>query len=81
MKRYHIIDCRFDYEYEGGHIGGAISVKNMEAVEELLLKEGKGVHNNGDALPEPSRSGQLEEGQDVVLIFHCEFSAKRAPTL
>lgn len=81
MKRYHIIDCRFDYEYAGGHIDGAISVKNMEAVEELLLKENKGVHSGGDALPTPSRSGQLPPGEDVVLIFHCEFSAKRAPTL
>ncbi|WWC96979.1 hypothetical protein V866_003856 [Kwoniella sp. B9012] len=80
VKRYHIIDCRFDYEYEGGHIEGAINVKSMDALDQLLLSESKGVHANGNALPMPSRSGELEEGEQVVLVFHCEFSAKRAPT-
>ncbi|KAK8861570.1 hypothetical protein IAR55_002392 [Kwoniella newhampshirensis] len=80
VKRYHIIDCRFDYEYAGGHIAGAINVKSMDALDQLLLSEAAGVHANGDALPVPSRSGELGEGEQVVLVFHCEFSAKRAPT-
>jgi M-phase inducer tyrosine phosphatase len=81
IKRYHIIDCRFDYEYAGGHIQGAVNVKDINAIDELLLKESSGVHANGDDLPVPSRSGELAESEQVVLIFHCEFSAKRAPTL
>ncbi|WWC87865.1 uncharacterized protein L201_002762 [Kwoniella dendrophila CBS 6074] len=80
VKRYHIIDCRFDYEYEGGHIEGAINVKSMDALDQLLLSESTGVHAGGNALPVPSRSGELGEGEQVVLVFHCEFSAKRAPT-
>ncbi|WVQ79118.1 hypothetical protein IAT38_001213 [Cryptococcus sp. DSM 104549] len=80
IKRYHVIDCRFDYEYAGGHIAGAINVKSMDALDQLLLSEQEGVHANGDKLPEPSRSGQLGDGEQVVLVFHCEFSAKRAPT-
>ena len=80
LKRYHMLDCRFDYEYNGGHIDGAIHVKSMEALEELLLVEGKGVHADGQAMPRPSRSGE-DEAEQVVLVFHCEFSAKRAPTL
>lgn len=81
VKRYHIIDCRFEYEYEGGHIDGAIHVKEMGTLDQLLLSASSGVHANGNALPQPSRSGELAEGEQVVLIFHCEFSAKRAPTL
>ena len=26
IDTFHVIDCRFDYEYNGGHIPGAISV-------------------------------------------------------
>ena len=81
IKRFHVLDCRFDYEYEGGHIDGAINVKSMDALDELLLSAARGVHANGDALPTPSRSGELASGEQVVLVFHCEFSAKRAPTL
>ena len=80
IKRFHILDCRFDYEYEGGHIAGAVNVKSMDSLDELLLSEARGFHANGDALPTPSRSGQLGDGEQVVLVFHCEFSAKRAPT-
>lgn len=81
IRRFHILDCRFDYEYAGGHIAGAVNVKSMDALDDLLLSAEKGVHVNGDALPVPNRSGELEAGEQVVLIFHCEFSAKRAPTL
>ncbi len=80
VKRFHILDCRFDYEYAGGHIAGSINVKSMDALDELLLSEAQGVHANGDDLPAPSRSGELDDGEQVVLILHCEFSAKRAPT-
>ena len=81
MKRFHVLDCRFDYEYAGGHIDGAINVKSMDALDELLLQDQSGLHAaGGDSLPEPSRSGQLPSAEQVVLVFHCEFSAKRAPT-
>ncbi|OCF31704.1 tyrosine phosphatase [Kwoniella heveanensis CBS 569] len=80
IKRYHVIDCRFDYEFAGGHIAGAINVKSMDALDQLLLSESTGVHANGNSLPVPSRSGELGDGEQVVLVFHCEFSAKRAPT-
>ncbi|ORX92110.1 Rhodanese-like protein, partial [Basidiobolus meristosporus CBS 931.73] len=28
-----IIDCRFEYEYHGGHIPGAINLSNLEQLE------------------------------------------------
>ncbi|KIK59856.1 hypothetical protein GYMLUDRAFT_74308 [Collybiopsis luxurians FD-317 M1] len=71
IRDFHVIDCRFDYEYSGGHIPGAVNINTTISVEELLL---------GPSLlkPKPSVSG---DGQKkTVLIFHCEFSAKRAPT-
>ncbi|KAJ1867420.1 m-phase inducer phosphatase [Coemansia sp. RSA 989] len=32
-----IVDCRFPYEYEGGHIAGAVNAPTAEALESLLL--------------------------------------------
>ncbi|KAH8675940.1 rhodanese-like domain-containing protein [Xylariales sp. PMI_506] len=56
-----IIDCRFEYEYEGGHIDGAINYNDKELLSRHLFEtpmEGK-----------------------VLLIFHCEYSAHRAPMM
>ncbi|KAI0070358.1 hypothetical protein K474DRAFT_1608847 [Panus rudis PR-1116 ss-1] len=68
---YTIIDCRFDYEYNGGHIPGAININTTAGVEEFLL-------GNAVSKPVPSTSG--DPMKKNVLVFHCEFSAKRAPT-
>ncbi|KAF7304664.1 Rhodanese domain-containing protein [Mycena kentingensis (nom. inval.)] len=68
---YHIIDCRFDYEFNGGHINGAVNLNNVAAVEEFFLRASL-------KKPKPSVSG--DPARKTVLIFHCEFSMKRAPT-
>jgi M-phase inducer tyrosine phosphatase len=70
ITNFHIIDCRFDYEYNGGHIPGAVNINTTAGVEEFLL---------GTMKPKPSVSGDPQK--KTVLVFHCEFSAKRAPTL
>lgn len=72
IKEFLIIDCRFDYEYEGGHIQGAINLSELADIEARLL--------NGPTPPEPSTSDSPARDGKTVLIFHCEFSAKRAPT-
>lgn len=55
-----IIDCRFEYEYDGGHINGAINYNNKELLSSHLF-----------AAPKPR----------ALLIFHCEYSAHRAPIM
>ncbi|KEP53755.1 sulfurtransferase [Rhizoctonia solani 123E] len=69
INSYKVIDCRFDYEYEGGHVPGAINLNTTQAIEEYLLGADK---------PLPSRSG--DGAKKDILVFHCEFSVKRAPT-
>ncbi|MCJ1393989.1 cell division cycle- protein [Xylographa bjoerkii] len=54
-----VIDCRFEYEYKGGHIDGAINFNNKEELAGKLFE-----------LPTPLKN---------LLIFHCEYSAHRAP--
>ncbi|GAA5957620.1 hypothetical protein JCM3765_001457 [Sporobolomyces pararoseus] len=73
IASYHIIDCRFEFEYSGGHIENAVHLPSIAHVEDSLLRQ-------TDSLPVPSTSEQpLAEGK-TILIFHCEFSATRAPT-
>ncbi|KAL8648798.1 MAG: hypothetical protein Q9226_005841 [Calogaya cf. arnoldii] len=55
------VDCRFEYEYEGGHIEGAINVNSKEELAKQLF--------------EPATSSR------TLLIFHCEYSAHRAPLM
>ncbi|KAI2776159.1 Rhodanese-like protein [Daldinia loculata] len=56
-----VIDCRFEYEYDGGHIDAAINYNDKE----LLAKH----------LFENPMDGK------TLLIFHCEYSACRAPMM
>ncbi|KAI4254682.1 MAG: hypothetical protein LQ352_002956 [Teloschistes flavicans] len=56
-----IVDCRFEYEYEGGHIDGAINVNSKEELASKLF--------------DPVSSSR------TLLIFHCEYSAHRAPLM
>lgn len=72
VKQYLIIDCRFSYEFEGGHIAEAVNLPTVAEVEQTLLETQRP--------PEPSTSEAKPIDGKTVLIFHCEFSAKRAPT-
>ncbi|ESO86602.1 hypothetical protein LOTGIDRAFT_235386 [Lottia gigantea] len=58
-NNYMILDCRYQYEYDGGHIQGAINTYIKDSIDNLL---------------------QLQD-KPKILIFHCEFSSQRAPTL
>ena len=56
-----IIDCRFEYEYEGGHIEGAINVNDKDRLANQLFES--------------------SSSEKTLLIFHCEYSAHRAPIM
>ncbi|KAI9048272.1 hypothetical protein LZ554_008067 [Drepanopeziza brunnea f. sp. 'monogermtubi'] len=56
-----IVDCRFEYEFEGGHIDGAVNYNDKELLTSQLFEQ---------ALP-----------GKTLLIFHCEYSAHRAPIM
>ncbi|CAG0887707.1 unnamed protein product [Darwinula stevensoni] len=76
---YKVIDCRFPYEYEGGHIRNAVNLYTKDQVLEALLP--KQVCRTA-LQPSSSleRSPESSEAQDI-LIFHCEFSSERGPSL
>lgn len=83
ISGFQIVDCRFAYEHEGGHIAGAVNLNTIEQIHRHFLTPGQGLHA-GRILPTRTQSGQPDEHGDLrkfVLIFHCEFSYKRSPSM
>lgn len=65
-----VVDCRYPYEYEGGHISGA---QNLYTHEEILQKLVNSKTEMAKVVPEgPKRN---------IIVFHCEFSSERGPKL
>ncbi len=60
-EKYVIIDCRFEYEFKGGHIDGAVNFNDKEQLSSQLF--------------------DVEPTSKALLIFHCEYSAHRAPIM
>jgi hypothetical protein len=58
-----VIDCRFEYEFDGGHIKGAVNFPKEDDVDKFFIKC-KDYHTFGEK---------------ICLVFHCEFSSHRGP--
>ncbi|XP_076372090.1 M-phase inducer phosphatase-like isoform X2 [Tachypleus tridentatus] len=67
IDSYVIIDCRYPYEYNGGHIQTASNIYTREGIMENFLSS-------------KNKPGKIITGRNIV-IFHCEFSSERAPLL
>lgn len=94
--RHVVIDCRFEYEYDGGHIDGAININSKDRLEELLTKEGEILGDYGSSSSSSSdddispkscakscnnSSSPPSASSRTLLIFHCEYSAHRGPRM
>ncbi|XP_072335777.1 cell division cycle 25 homolog d isoform X2 [Scyliorhinus torazame] len=64
VDEYVIVDCRYPYEYNGGHIKGAVNLYTEEQLIDTFF---------------PSRAVSGPRKQCRVIIFHCEFSSERGP--
>ncbi|KAE8262536.1 hypothetical protein A4X03_0g2381 [Tilletia caries] len=80
VSGYTVIDCRYSYEYQGGHIPGAVNLRTLDEIKEYLLTPRSGLNANSDKLPPRTTTG-TNRAHKHVLIFHCEFSQKRAPKM
>uniref|UniRef100_A0A0K0FDK9 M-phase inducer phosphatase n=1 Tax=Strongyloides venezuelensis TaxID=75913 RepID=A0A0K0FDK9_STRVS len=63
-KKYILVDCRYPYEYEGGHIKGAVNFYDSEKVSDLFFPEDR---------------NKAVDIKKRIPIFYCEFSQKRGP--
>ncbi|XP_065777565.1 M-phase inducer phosphatase 2 isoform X3 [Muntiacus reevesi] len=66
VEKFVIVDCRYPYEYEGGHIKTAVNLPLERDAETFLLQS-------------PITPCNLDKR--VILIFHCEFSSERGPRM
>ncbi|XP_068133114.1 M-phase inducer phosphatase 3 isoform X2 [Hyperolius riggenbachi] len=66
IETFYIVDCRYPYEYEGGHIQGALNLHRAEDVLAYFLQQ--------PLIPSV-------EQKRIVLVFHCEFSSERGPKM
>lgn len=70
VNSYRVIDCRYPYEFEGGHIKGAENLYTEDDVYRSLMSTKT---ETATVVPvEPKRN---------IIIFHCEFSSHRGPKL
>ena len=66
IENLHIIDCRYPYEYEGGHIESAKNLYSRSQIHDEYFRQ-------TIELKDPTKRN--------IFIFHCEFSSERAPAL
>lgn len=71
-----VIDCRFEYEYEGGHINEAINYNDKDLLATHLFRANPATAADGTLPPLP-----LERGGRTLIVLHCEYSAHRAPLM
>lgn len=92
-----ILDCRFNYEYLGGHVRGALNINKPSLIEFLFVKSLNHMFNKAFLRELKKLTGNtitLADLQNIVdsfpspirdctpmVVFHCEFSYCRAPEL
>ncbi|CAI2321017.1 unnamed protein product [Caenorhabditis sp. 36 PRJEB53466] len=64
-KQYVLIDCRYPYEFRGGHVRGAINLYKRAEIKAQFF-------------PDDPIEAALNKR---IPIFYCEFSQKRGPTM
>lgn len=71
VNSYTIVDCRYPYEYEAGHIEGAVNIYNMDLIQQIMF----------DHLTKTVPLIGHDTEKRNILVFHCEFSWERGPNL
>ena len=79
----YVIDCRFPYEFEGGHIQSALNINTMAQLDSIFFP------SSSSPLRIP-KNGISEIGlqnspgtalKRTIIVLHCEFSSHRAPRM
>ncbi|CAL8088971.1 unnamed protein product [Calicophoron daubneyi] len=69
--RLMMVDCRYPYEYNGGHIRGAVNLAEWPKLRRFFFGTETRASERAK-IPKPSRT---------TFVLHCEFSTQRAPQL
>ncbi|XDV15797.1 hypothetical protein PO909_015797 [Leuciscus waleckii] len=71
VEDFLIVDCRYPYEYQGGHIKGAVNLYTESQIQQAVYQD-----HPSDSRPEDEGSSPRK-----LIVFHCEFSSERGPHL
>ncbi|XP_067129425.1 M-phase inducer phosphatase 3-like [Centruroides vittatus] len=66
VDSFTVVDCRYPYEFEGGHIVNAKNIYTKEGIIDYFLS---------------NKNKFNQDKKRNVIIFHCEFSSERGPNL
>lgn len=69
VKSFEIVDCRYPYEFNGGHIVKAVNLHTKRQIYDRFFGDGRGSEDAEN------------EGKRHLVIFHCEFSSQRGPEM
>eukprot|EP01105_Mastigella_eilhardi_P020422 TRINITY_DN4864_c0_g1_i1.p2 TRINITY_DN4864_c0_g1~~TRINITY_DN4864_c0_g1_i1.p2 ORF type:complete len:163 (+),score=48.02 TRINITY_DN4864_c0_g1_i1:276-764(+) len=62
-----VVDCRFPFEYEGGHVRGAVNLFTEAHVRDYFFFGGA------------ASVARVAAGPYLTVVLYCEFSSHRAP--
>ncbi|VDD93047.1 unnamed protein product [Enterobius vermicularis] len=65
-RKFILVDCRYPFEYAGGHIKGAVNLHNPNDIGNVFF---------------PNETKRFSVISKKIPIFYCEFSQKRGPTM
>ena len=66
VGNFQIIDCRYPYEFEGGHIRDASNIWERDSMLKQFMN---------------SLEKKQPTDKRNILVFHCEFSSQRGPKM
>ncbi|XP_067296863.1 cell division cycle 25 homolog d isoform X2 [Pseudorasbora parva] len=75
VEDFLIVDCRYPYEYQGGHIKGSVNLYTESQIRHAVHQDSAG------AQPYKSLPGEEGSSPRKLIVFHCEFSSERGPHL
>jgi rhodanese-related sulfurtransferase len=68
VEKFTVVDCRYPYEFKGGHIEGALNIYTREDIYAEFMKSDQHRQKSSD-------------NKRHIVIFHCEFSSERGPKM
>ncbi|CAH8496194.1 unnamed protein product [Schistosoma rodhaini] len=85
-KHLVIIDCRYPYEYDAGHIYSAINLSDWPHLCKYFFGAKQSIRTSEADLSKSSSSSSTgpfvkPKPSSTLFVLHCEFSTKRAPQL
>lgn len=83
IDSFTIVDCRYPYEYEGGHIIGSVNIYTKDDIQREFIDPFTtfSMSQSSDSSTFHPSIANSDSNSRHVLIFHCEFSSERAPKL